>query len=183
VKQGSAISESFAAALHSAREARERTHAALDLLAPKIIDNEYAGHAIVSLVDIFTEICGSYALIHEMMKPCLEISGVDLSHAVTAALARKRSGAQRAPTAVGRAFGHVVRQLRASRSVRSNDLAICAGIEAHRYHEIDSGISEPNLVELTRIAAALGLRSAELVERFESVSLVPRAIDSETAAQ
>lgn len=183
MKQESLISESFAAALHSAREARERTHAALDLLAPKIIDNEHAGYAIVTLVDIFTEICGAYALIHEMMKPCLEISGVDLSHAVTAAGARRCGGARLAPTGVARAFGHVVRELRSSRSLQSNELAIRAGFDAHRYHEIDSGISEPDLVELTRIAAALGLRSAELVERFERVSLAPRAIDSESARQ
>ena len=101
MKHESAIYEALDAALHSAREARQRTHVALDLLAPKIVDNEHAGYAVVSLVDIFTEICGAYALIHEMMKPCLEISGVDLSP-VLAAAARERGGARRTPTAAAR---------------------------------------------------------------------------------
>ena len=183
MKQESAISEALAAALRSAREARERTHVALNMLAPKIGDNEHAGYAIVSLVDIFTEICAAYALIHRMMKPCLEISGVDLLPVVTAAMARERVGAQQGPTAGARAFGHVVRESRANRSLQSNELAARASLDADRYREIDSGISEPSLGELIRIATALGLRSSELVVRFESVSLVPRAIDSEAAAR
>lgn len=183
MKQESAITEALAAALHSAREARERTHVALDLLAPKIGDNEHAGYAILSLVDIFTEICAAYALIHRMMKPCVEISGVDLLPIVTAAMARKSVVAQRGSTAVARAFGHVIRELRSSRSLQSHELAARAGLDADRFHEIDSGASEPNLAELTRIATALGLRSSELVVRFEAVRLVPRAIDSDAATR
>lgn len=181
VKQESAVAEALAAALQSAREARERTHFALDMLAPKISDNDHAGYAIASLVDIFTEICAAYALIHQMMKPCLEISGIDLSPVVTAAMARASVGAQRGATPAARAFGHVVRESRANRSLQSNELAARAGLHADRYREIDSGTSEPSLAELTRIAIALGLRSSELVVRFETVILVPRAIDSEAA--
>ena len=183
VKQESALSEEFAAALHSARDARERTHAALDLLAPKITDNEQAGYALMSLVDIFTEICAAYALIHEMMKPCLEISGIDLRPVVSAAIARGVNGTRQVPTAAARAFGIVVRGLRVGRSLQGDELAIRAGLDSQRYQEIDSGISEPNLLELTRIAAALHLRPSELVGRFEIVSLVPRAIDPETATR
>jgi len=183
VKQESALSEEFAAALHSARDARKRTHAALDLLAPKIIDNEQAGYALMSLVDIFTEVCAAYALIHEMMKPCLEISGIDLRPVVSAAIARGAGGTQRASTVTARAFGLVVRGLRVGQGLQVDELAILAGLDTQRYHEIDSGISEPNLAELTRIATALGLRSSELVERFDRVNLVPRAIDSEAATR
>lgn len=183
VKQESALSEVFDAALGSARDARERTHAALDLLAPKITDNEQAGYAIMSLVDIFTEISATYALLHEMMKPCLEISGIDLTPVVSAVVARRASGTRQTPTAAARAFGHVVRGLRTGRGIQGDALAIHAGLNTQRYHEIDSGISEPDLVELTGIAAALGLRPSELVGRFESVSLIPRAIDSETATR
>jgi hypothetical protein len=183
VKNDSALTEALDAALRSAREVRERTHVALDLLAPKIIDSATAGYAIMSLVDIFVEICGAYALLHEMMKPCLEISGVDLQALVTAAMGQKRSGSRPTPSVAARAFGHVLRELRKSGSLTSNELAARASLDIHRYEEIDGGLSEPNLVELSRIGVALGLRPSELVGRFESVSLVPRAIDTETATR
>lgn len=179
MKQESTVTDALTAALQSAREARERTHFALTMLAPKLSDNDQAGYAIASLVDIFTETCAAYALIHQMMKPCLEISGIDLSPVIAAAMARASGGAQASATSVARAFGHVVRESRANRSLHSDDLAARAGLDAARYREIDRGMSEPNLAELTRIATALGLRSSELVLRFESVSLVPRAIGSE----
>jgi DNA-binding XRE family transcriptional regulator len=183
VKQESTVTEALAAALQSAREAREHTHFVLDMLAPKLGDSDHAGYAIASLLDIFTETCAAYALIHQMMKPCLEISGIDLSPVVAAVMAKESARAQGGATPVARAFGHVVREWRENRSLHSDELAARAGLDAARYREIDRGKSEPNLAELTRIATALGLRSSELVLHFESVSLVPRAIGAEVVTR
>jgi len=64
-------------------------------------------------------------------------------------------------------FGSMLRKLRTSARIESEELAARASIEISRFQEIDSGLSEPNLVEVFCIARALDIPPSDLMKQFE----------------
>jgi hypothetical protein len=142
------LAEALASALNSAREARARSDAVFTLLPDTIDGIENPGHVIINLLDVFAEIFWLYALYHQMLKPCAQISDVDLHALVTAVVVQKANGHQ---TSAGsaRAFGDILRELRASLGFSSGELAVRSGLESERFRQIESGLSEPNLGELS----------------------------------
>jgi DNA-binding Xre family transcriptional regulator len=145
-------------------------------MEPKLIDHENAGLAVLDALPVFAEVCATYALLHQMMALCIEIGGVDLQSLVDAATSNSAAGLQQPPSEVARAFGHALRQLCAHKDLKREQLARRALLDAQRVQEIDGGLSEPNLVELFAIAAALEMQPSELTRHFEKVSMVPRLV-------
>jgi transcriptional regulator with XRE-family HTH domain len=70
----------------------------------------------------------------------------------------------------------MLRTWRANLGVSGDELTVRAGLESERYRQIESGLSEPNLGELSSIAAAFDKSPSELVNQWEGVSMIPRAV-------
>jgi hypothetical protein len=153
--------------LRSARETREHTSAVFKLIANKSLDREDFGHVLVDLLDIFNDVFGSYVRLHEILRPCAEVAGVDLRTFVAKAADRRAKDMQ-VPSEAAREFGRILRELRVSVGLGSEEVAVRAGLDVYRYREIDGGLSEPNILELFSIATALETPPSELVRRFES---------------
>jgi len=66
-----------------------------------------------------------------------------------------------------RAFGQVLRHLRQKRNLTQEHVASGASMPIQRYTQIDLGCSEPDLIELFRIAQAVEIDPSELVRLFE----------------
>lgn len=64
-------------------------------------------------------------------------------------------------------FGDVVRAARAEAGLSQEALAAAAEIERSHFSRIERGLSQPTLFAVLKIAAALGVRAAQLVEKTE----------------
>lgn len=61
------------------------------------------------------------------------------------------------------AFGRTVRELRHAKGLALISLANAAGIDINRLEALEVGTEEANIVEATRIAAALGVKLSDLL--------------------
>ena len=66
----------------------------------------------------------------------------------------------------GEKFGSIVRQLREQRGLTQEELGNLAGISATYVGFVERGDSVPTLTIILQIAAALGVRAAELLRDF-----------------
>ena len=64
-------------------------------------------------------------------------------------------------------FGATVRKLRASKGLSQEALADAAGVHRTYVGSIERGERNPTLSNVVRIAAALGLRTSELLKAME----------------
>lgn len=72
------------------------------------------------------------------------------------------------------AFGDVVRAARAEAGLSQEAMAAAAEIERSHFSRIERGLSQPTLYAVLKIAAALGVRAALLVDRAERQLNKPR---------
>ncbi len=70
-------------------------------------------------------------------------------------------------SAVHRAFGDAVRELRGERGISQERLALEAGLDRTYLSGIERGERNPSLANLFKVADALGVRLSELVARAE----------------
>jgi XRE family transcriptional regulator, regulator of sulfur utilization len=66
------------------------------------------------------------------------------------------------------AFGQIVRSAREELGTSQEALAAAAEIERSHFSRIERGLSQPTLFAMLKIAAALGVPAAALVEHVES---------------
>lgn len=69
---------------------------------------------------------------------------------------------------IARAFGTVVRQTRVNLGVAQDQMALMAGVDRSYFGKLERGERQPSLSILLRIAGALGVSGAELVELAEA---------------
>ena len=69
---------------------------------------------------------------------------------------------------LAKAFGEVVRALRAQTGLAQDRFALNAGIDRSYFGKLERGERQPSLALLLRIAEGLGIKGAELVELTES---------------
>jgi transcriptional regulator with XRE-family HTH domain len=67
------------------------------------------------------------------------------------------------------ALGAAVRRLRLSADLRQEDLAHRAGVHFTTLRRIETGKADPTLSTLRRLAAALGVKPAELLRLAEEI--------------
>lgn len=72
------------------------------------------------------------------------------------------------------AFGEVVRSFRAEVGLSQEALASGAEIERSHFSRIERGLSQPTLFAIMKIAGALGVSAAHLVESTEQKLSRPR---------
>jgi ribosome-binding protein aMBF1 (putative translation factor) len=101
------------------------------------------------------------------VKPWAEVDGVDWHALVAAATGKDGGDPQAARLKSARVFGEILRALRTSKGMTTDELAARANMDAHRLEAIDAGLSEPDVVEVFGIADALGISPSELVKKFE----------------
>lgn len=70
------------------------------------------------------------------------------------------------PAELKRRFGQAVQALRHDRGVSQEDLAAEAGIHRTYLGDIERGNRNPALINICRIAAALGVKPADLFKRM-----------------
>jgi transcriptional regulator with XRE-family HTH domain len=70
---------------------------------------------------------------------------------------------RRPPAEIQRALGQAVRDLRTERRLTQEELAERAGIHAHYVSDIERGLRNVAIVNLTYLAEAFGLTAAELL--------------------
>jgi transcriptional regulator with XRE-family HTH domain len=70
---------------------------------------------------------------------------------------------RRPPADIRQALGQAVRSLRTDRRLTQEQLADLAGIHAHYVSDIERGIRNVAIVNLTYLAGAFGLTAAELL--------------------
>jgi transcriptional regulator with XRE-family HTH domain len=86
---------------------------------------------------------------------------------IAAATGNERIAPEGVPANAIRVFGETLRKLCASARVESEEVAARAHLGLHRFQEIDSGLSEPDIVEEFNIARALDMAPSELLKHFE----------------
>jgi transcriptional regulator with XRE-family HTH domain len=70
-----------------------------------------------------------------------------------------------------RLFGEAVAAARKARGIRGNDLSRTCGLPDGILRQVEGGIAVPRgfgVVEICRMATALGLTPSELMERYEA---------------
>lgn len=70
---------------------------------------------------------------------------------------------RRPPTDIQQALGQAVRTLRTERHLTQEQLADQAGVHAHYISDIERGLRNVAVVNLTYVAGAFGLSAAELL--------------------
>ncbi len=78
-------------------------------------------------------------------------------------MGRVREGA-----GIERAFGHAVRARRVERGISQERLAELSGLHRTYVGDVERGERNVSLVNIDRLARALGLRSSELLARSEA---------------
>ena len=75
-----------------------------------------------------------------------------------------------------RAFGETIRAIREQQALAQDQFALLAAVDRSYYGKLERGERQPTLGLLLRIATALGVPGAELVEKTEkSLSRLRRA--------
>jgi transcriptional regulator with XRE-family HTH domain len=69
----------------------------------------------------------------------------------------------RSPEDIRQALGKAIRDLRAERRLTQEELAERAGVHAHYVSDIERGLRNVAIVNLTYLANAFGLTAAELL--------------------
>jgi transcriptional regulator with XRE-family HTH domain len=69
---------------------------------------------------------------------------------------------------LARAFGRVIRALREDRGLAQDEFALKASIDRSYYGKLERGERQPSLGLLLRVARALGVSGAVLVEQTEA---------------
>jgi hypothetical protein len=161
------LTEAFVSAFRAAHEARLHAWELRSMLARKLETSENRDRTIVDP----SEISAVFGFIHEAVKRWVELDGDDWQALVAAATGREADGPQRVPSKFACAFGHMLRELRASKGITSEELARRASMDIQRFDEIDGGLSEPNLVELFSISASLDTTPSEFIRRMESADI------------
>ena len=158
-----ALTEAFVSAFRAERVARQRTRELCTLLARKFDTTESAARAIVGLVGI-SAVCG---FLHEAVKPWVEVDGVDWQALVAAATGKETVAPELVPSKAAHAFGYKLRELRIDRDLEIDVLAAHSEIDVGRFREIDGGCSEPDIVEVFKIARPLDITPSALMKHFE----------------
>lgn len=70
---------------------------------------------------------------------------------------------RRSPEEIRQALGEAVKTLRAERRLTQEELADLAGIHAHYVSDIERGLRNVAIINLSYLAEALGITAAELL--------------------
>jgi transcriptional regulator with XRE-family HTH domain len=80
-------------------------------------------------------------------------------------------------------FGRAIETLRTSRGLSREELARLARISRSYLHEVERGLKRPSADVLARVARALGVTSAALMQYVEEISAPPADEDRPAAVQ
>lgn len=69
---------------------------------------------------------------------------------------------------LAKAFGEVIRALRAQTGLAQDRFALVAGIDRSYFGKLERGERQPSLALLLKVARGLGVKGSELVELTES---------------